>query len=528
MPSEHDGASGSIEEFDPADSVGTMVLDDGTRVRFGATACKGFLPAVGARVRLVEGRPHPRHGVKAKRMELIDSEVDHHARTARAYGLKQPSAKAQRASATLLGWVTVLLDSPLPGTDRELNGLARSLGLDGVRFVLEPSGDLHIESGGQSIQAYAVPEPIVERRLALSQLESDFPRGRAFLTLSLGKADVARKLRQLNPQAVPRSAELARIASALCTLGPGVVLDLAGGLVRPSDDFIRLAAETERPELLWSALTVGHGESYLRSRGMAYLGAPEVAMRLAGGDLDEKAAILGGACRDLAAGRIPVSGETLTYELGGQSHSYRMFELGTGWWLHDGHPDEAQAAHHAGMWLAAAEQLIMRRVGFQDGLENSAPPHYIDVFTGLGTAMVTNGLSFAEQPGGTAEDGNHRVELMCFFDRDDDVHGRMLSYFGAMMFDQAGDRPFRPWDGLRNGPDTGFPTGLETMILVPRDPLVIWPGHEAQLFQLVAVGPDEYEQLRGNPEAGARWLEARNQAKDWPTYHRRFNSLLAD
>lgn len=528
MPCEHDGASGSIEEFDPADSIGTMVLDDGTKVRFGATACKGFLPVIGARLRLVEGRPHPRHGIKAKRLELIDTQADHNARTARAYGVKQPSTKEHRATATLLGWVTVLLDSPLPGTDGELTGLARSLGLDDVRFVLEPSGDLRIDSGGQSIQAYAVPEPIDERRLDLSQLASDFPRGRAFLTLSLGMADVARKTRQLNPQAVPRSAELARIVSAFCTLGPGVVLDLAGGLVRSSDDFRRLAAETERPELLWSALTEGHGGSYLRSRGMGYLGAPEVAMRLAGNDLNEKAAILGGACRDFAQGWIPVSGETLAYEMGGQSYSYRMFELGTGWWLHDGHPDETLAAHHMGMWLAAAEQLVMRRVSVLDGTESCAPLHYVDLFTGLGTAMVTNGLSFAEQPGGTAEDGNHRVELMCFLDRDGDVHGSMLSYFGAVMFNQAGQEPFRPWGGLRNGPDSGFPAELETVIFVPRDPLVIWPGHETQLFQVVAVGPDEYEQLRGNPEAGARWVKARDQAKDWPTYHKRFNSFLAD
>ena len=29
-----------IEAFDPEDSIGTLVLDDGTKVRFGATACK--------------------------------------------------------------------------------------------------------------------------------------------------------------------------------------------------------------------------------------------------------------------------------------------------------------------------------------------------------------------------------------------------------------------------------------------------------------------------------------------------------
>ncbi|MBW2457128.1 MAG: hypothetical protein JRI68_21610, partial [Deltaproteobacteria bacterium] len=363
MASEHDGASGSIEEFEPDDSIGTLVLEDGTKVRFGATACKGFLPAIGARVRLVEARAHPRHGLKAKRVELIDTEADHHSRTAQAYGLQQAPSKEQKAAASLLGWVTVLLDSPLPGTDSELNSLARSLGLEGLRFVREPGGDLHIKSGDQSIQAFAVPEPIDERRLDLSQVEGDFSRGRAFLSLSLGAADAARKLRQKDPQAVPRSAELARIASAFSTMGPGVVLDLAGGLVRPAEEFVRLAAETERPELPWSGMEVGHGGTYLRSRGMAYLGAPDVAVRLAGDDWDAKTAIIGGVCRDFAEGWIPQSGETLAYELGGQAYNYRMFELGTGWWLHDGHPDETKAAHHMGVWLAAAERLVMRRVG---------------------------------------------------------------------------------------------------------------------------------------------------------------------
>lgn len=520
MASEVDGSTGSIEQFDPEDSIGTLVLDDGTRVRFGATACKGFLPAVGARVRLAEARPHPRHGLKAKRVELLDSEVEHHARTAKAYGLKQPTAAELRSSATLLGWVTVLLDSPLPTTERELNDLGRSLGID-ARFAQDPNGDLRIETNGRSVMVYAVPEPIEDRRLDLSRVGPDFPRGRAYVSLSLGMSDVARKLRRLNPDVAPPVEEVTRIVAALCRLGPGVVLDLAEGLVISADDFVRRS--TGDPARLWSALSVGHGQRYMRSRGMGMLGAPEVAMRLAGESFDHEAAVLAGLCGDLARGWVPVSGETLTYDGGA---TYRMFELGSGWWVMGDHPEEAQAAHHAAMWLGAAERFIMRRVGYVDGLENSAPPHFIDVFSGLGTAMITNGLSLGSQPGGSMAEGNERVELMVRLDRDDSVHARMLSMFGGMMFDQQGDRPFRPWDGLRNAPDTGFPPELETLILVPREPLVIWPGHETSVFELVAVSADEYMALRGNHEAGDRWLSERKRQRDWSGYRARFNAFL--
>ncbi len=522
MASEVDGACGSIESFNPDDSIGTLVLDDGTQVRFGATACKGFLPAVGARIRLTEAKPHPRHGLKAKRVELLDDEVAHHRRTAKAYDLKHPSAKEMRATATLLGWVTVLLDSPLPTTERELNDLGRSLGIRG-RFVQDATGDLRIETDGRSVRVFPVPEPIDDRRLDRVLVGDDFPRGRAFVSLSLGMSDVSRKLRRLNPEVAPPAAEVAHIVSALCQLGPGVVLDLAEGLVISSEAFVRRSADPAGQAQLWSASSVGHGQRYIRTRGMGMLGAPELAMRLAGENTEWEASVLTGLCNDLAAGWAPVNGETLRYDNG---PTYRMFELGAGWWVMGDHPEEAQAAHHAAMWLSASQRLIMRRVGYLDGMQNGAPPHFVDIYSGLGTAMVTNGLALASQPGGTTEEGNERVELMVRLDRDAPVHARVLSFFGGMMFDQAGTQPFRGWDGIRNGPDAGLPPELGNIIVVPREPLVIWPGHETSLFELVAVAPEEYAQLRGNPQAGAQWLAARKQARDWGTYRARFDALL--
>lgn len=50
--------AGTISELSPQDGLGWITLDEGgARVRFGATACKGFVPSVGARVNVVDTAP---------------------------------------------------------------------------------------------------------------------------------------------------------------------------------------------------------------------------------------------------------------------------------------------------------------------------------------------------------------------------------------------------------------------------------------------------------------------------------------
>ena len=48
---------GTISDLSPQDGLGWITLDDGARVRFGATACKGFVPSVGTRVSVVGTAP---------------------------------------------------------------------------------------------------------------------------------------------------------------------------------------------------------------------------------------------------------------------------------------------------------------------------------------------------------------------------------------------------------------------------------------------------------------------------------------
>src|SRR4029453_2290578 len=60
-----------IIEFDRADAVGTLELDGGERIRFGATACLHFAPQVGVSCWLIDTKPNTiGPGVRAKTINL--------------------------------------------------------------------------------------------------------------------------------------------------------------------------------------------------------------------------------------------------------------------------------------------------------------------------------------------------------------------------------------------------------------------------------------------------------------------------
>jgi hypothetical protein len=45
--------AGVIATLNAMDGIGTITLDDGSSLRFGASACQGFTPALGVRVRVL-------------------------------------------------------------------------------------------------------------------------------------------------------------------------------------------------------------------------------------------------------------------------------------------------------------------------------------------------------------------------------------------------------------------------------------------------------------------------------------------
>ena len=64
---------GTITEIEPEDQLGWIELEDSTRVRFGGTACQGFVPEVGMRVRILGTRPGYGGTVKATGLEKVQA-----------------------------------------------------------------------------------------------------------------------------------------------------------------------------------------------------------------------------------------------------------------------------------------------------------------------------------------------------------------------------------------------------------------------------------------------------------------------
>ena len=62
---------GKITEIEPEDQLGWIEMENGDRVRFGGTACKGFVPEVGMLVKVLGTRPGYRGTVKATGLEMV-------------------------------------------------------------------------------------------------------------------------------------------------------------------------------------------------------------------------------------------------------------------------------------------------------------------------------------------------------------------------------------------------------------------------------------------------------------------------
>lgn len=112
----------TIATLSPQDGVGTLALADGSTLRFGASACRGFSPVVGAKVRVVASRPHPLGGFAAAALELAMDGAAYDALLAardQALGIRRDDDPAQNASASMqLGWAVVLFDEPAPRARR--------------------------------------------------------------------------------------------------------------------------------------------------------------------------------------------------------------------------------------------------------------------------------------------------------------------------------------------------------------------------------------------------------------------------
>lgn len=66
---------GTIISLDPADGLGWIESTTGERVRFGGTACKGFVPQVGLRVLIVAAGPGHGGVTKASELRVADGQA---------------------------------------------------------------------------------------------------------------------------------------------------------------------------------------------------------------------------------------------------------------------------------------------------------------------------------------------------------------------------------------------------------------------------------------------------------------------
>jgi cell wall assembly regulator SMI1 len=117
-----------IHAYVPADGTGQLKTPDGAIVRFGASACKGFVPELGMTVWLMKCGPHPLGGLRAQLVnldgQLEGARLDEAERARRAAADAQARGKAW-AAAHQLG----MRPAPAPGVELSLRTIEAWLGM---------------------------------------------------------------------------------------------------------------------------------------------------------------------------------------------------------------------------------------------------------------------------------------------------------------------------------------------------------------------------------------------------------------
>lgn len=229
--------AGSIVAFDQADAVGTVQLDDGRAVRFGASAC-AFEPVVGTRVTVVGLVPGFRGALKASALRLLETDAEHASRLGARdaeRGVRPPTlgAAEHAALAREIGGLTVLLDEDVP---RELGALlawvnAFPLAASGIGARAE-AGAIVFTFGGADVRAVVGHDPYPLDQTDRGEVGPTFVTGRGGVTLLF--RFMPRKYFTRSPDAWARTGHarvMSRVARVLLTRGHAVILHRAGELV---------------------------------------------------------------------------------------------------------------------------------------------------------------------------------------------------------------------------------------------------------------------------------------------------------
>lgn len=300
MPAVVTTREGTITIFSPTDGVGRIRLADGEEVRFGHSACGGFVPAVGLAVRVDGLDAHPLGGRRARSVGLADptSADDVNDRARALPGLDgSPASLAQFVETTdRVGLLGVLLAAPLAGRAAVralLAGAGASVDFDAPRGPL-------VKAEGLTLRAHVV--------------NGELPLGaRAVISFSLPTAfsletERRQHLFTASPmRAVEAFAPLVRLVYALTRGEKGVIAHQSPGFVAASDGW---RARVEAHPMWGFARTVRTPQGDTIVSGMRGLLLPDVFVR--GLSNEEGTQIASSAALGLTTlGRIPAIGDRL-------------------------------------------------------------------------------------------------------------------------------------------------------------------------------------------------------------------------
>lgn len=293
----------SITTFLPGDGVGTVTLAAGAVLRFGASACQGFVPAVGLEVQVLEVQPHPLGGFKAARIGLAESERGEADALADAQDVALgagPASLAQEAATALqLGDLVVLLERAPAAGRAGARAFFEESQLASLGCVLEEGPEPALRFGTERLRLLlghaTMPDEGLDRRHA-----PEAPLGKGFVVVLGGVPGLGVTLRR-STQSAPDGfapAGRLRLATRLARhllekgLASAVVVPRAGNVVRGAEEFLRLthgaASPLIRPFAAW--VDLGLSEGVLRVSGLDAFWLPDVECPAALDGLSEEEA----------------------------------------------------------------------------------------------------------------------------------------------------------------------------------------------------------------------------------------------
>ncbi len=320
-------ALATIVELD-ADGLGTLRFDDDSTLRFGASACRGFAPIEGARVRVCAAAPRPYGGVRATEIEVADgaqAELDalYEARD-RSLGF-DPGADGT-ASAMMLGTVTVMFERPVENGRAALREAFERMGVlaEDVQLDHTPSPVLSID--GRSLQVFVGAGPLESDALDLRHLGGDAPTHGGFLSLSTGLASIDAAAPLIlgagpdpwGPNGAMR--KLSKVVARLAAHGTHVVLHRAGHVVYTAEEWQRRAGdpddETCRPFTAWIDVGFTPDRTRLATWGLDVAMRPDIVVAVEDPESDAAYrlahdAMMLAAYRMTRDNRLPEAGDVL-------------------------------------------------------------------------------------------------------------------------------------------------------------------------------------------------------------------------